>query len=80
MLASKGNHPWTIEEEPEMIIEESKPAEETFNVELVEDDSSKARKIGGELQSLLKEEITNYLKGNLDVFARSCQDMHGIGR
>ena len=38
-----------IEEELETTIEESKPMEETFNVELVEGDLSKVRKIGGEL-------------------------------
>ena len=41
--------PWMIEEELETTIEESKPMEETFNVELVEGDLSKVRKIGGEL-------------------------------
>ena len=45
-----------IEETSETTVQESKPAKETFNVELVESDSSKVRKIGGELQSLLKEE------------------------
>ena len=69
-----------IEEELETTVEESKPMEETFNVELVEGDLSKVRKIGGELQSPLKKEIINFLKGNLDVFARSYEDMYGIDR
>ena len=47
-----------------MTIEESKPVEETFNVKLVEGDTSKVTKIGGELQSPLKEKIINFLKGN----------------
>ena len=38
-----------IEEELETTVKESQPAEETFNVELVEDDLSKVRKIGAEL-------------------------------
>ena len=80
VLASKENHPWMIEEESETIDEEYKPVEETFHLELVEGDSSKVRKIGEELQCLLKEEIINFLKKNLDVFARSCEDMHGIDK
>ena len=80
VLASKENHPWMIEDESETIDEEYKPVEETFHLELVEGDSSKVRKIGEELQCLLKEEIINFLKKNLDVFARSCEDMHGIDK
>ena len=67
-----------IKEESEMTVEESRPVEEIFNVELVEGDSSKVKEINGELQSPLKEEIIKFLKGNLGVFARSCEDMHGI--
>ena len=44
-----GGQPLDIEEELETTVEESKPMEETFNVELVEGDLSKVRKIGGEL-------------------------------
>ena len=80
VLASKENHPWMIEEESETTVEESKLAKETFNVELVEGDSSKVRKIGRELQSPLKEEIINFLKGNLDIFSRSYKDMYSINR
>ena len=43
MLASKENHPWMIEEESKTTVEESKPAEETFNMELVEGVSLKVR-------------------------------------
>ena len=58
-----------VEEESKTTVKESKSAEKTFNVELVEGDSSKVTKISGELKSPLKEEIINFLKGNLDVFA-----------
>ena len=63
-----------------MTIEEFKLVEETFNVKLVEGDTSKVTKIGGELQSPLKEEIINFLKGNLDIFAWSHEDMLSIDR
>ena len=69
-----------IREESETTGEEYKPTEETFHLELVKGDSSKVRKIKGKLQSLLKEEIINFLKRNLDVFARSYEDMHGIDK
>ena len=69
-----------IEEESETTVEESKLVKETFNVELVEGDSSKVRKIGRELQSPLKEEIINFLKGNLDIFSWSHGDVHNIDR
>ena len=49
VLASKENHPWMIKEESEMTVEESRPVEEIFNVELVEGDSSKVKEINGEL-------------------------------
>ena len=67
MLVSKENHAWIVEEESKTTIEESKPMKETFNVKLVEGDSSKVTKIGGELQSHLKENIINFLKGNKAV-------------
>ena len=38
-----------IKEESEMTVEESRPVEEIFNVELVEGDSSKVKEINGEL-------------------------------
>ena len=69
-----------VEEESKMTIEESKLAEKTFNVELVEGDSSKVTKISGELESPLKEEIINFLKGNFDVFAWSHGDVHNIDK
>ena len=73
VLASKENHAWMVEKE-------SKLVEKTFNVELVKGDSSKVINIGGELKSPLKEEIINFLKGNLDVFAWSHGDVHNIDR
>ena len=54
MLASKENHAWMVEEESKTTIKESKSVEKTFNVELVEGDSSKVTKISGELESPLK--------------------------
>ena len=69
-----------VEEESKTTVKESKPAKKTFNVELVEGDSSKVTKISGELESPLKEEIINFVKGNLDVFAWSHGDVHNIDR
>ena len=54
MLASKENHAWMVEEESKTTVKESKSVEKTFNVELVEGDSSKVTKISGELESPLK--------------------------
>ena len=48
MLASKENHTWMVEEEPE------KPTKDLEDVELVEGDPSKVTKIGGELDPPIK--------------------------
>ena len=72
MLASKENYTWMVEEELK------KPVEEVENVELVKGDPSKTTKVGGELQSYLKEEMIKFLRENLDVFAWRHEDMPGI--
>ena len=43
-----------VEEESKTTVKESNSVEKTFNVELVEGDSSKVTKISGELESPLK--------------------------
>ena len=72
MLASKENYTWMVEGEPK------KPVEEAENVELVKGDPSKTTKVGGELQSYLKEEMIKFFRENLDVFAWRHEDMLGI--
>ena len=49
---------------------------ETF--ELVEGDPAKTTQIGTNLNPQTKKEIISFLKGNLDVFAWSHEDMLGI--
>ena len=41
-------------------------------------DPSKVTKVGGELNSSMKGKIIEFLKENLDIFARSYEDMPSI--
>ena len=47
-------------------------------VELVEGDPAKTTQIGTSLHPQTKKEIISFLKGNLDVFTWSHEDMPGI--
>ncbi|XP_075673829.1 uncharacterized protein LOC142643167 [Castanea sativa] len=74
MLAAGENHTWTIEGEKEDNME----ALET--VELVEGETSKVTRIGTTLSTEMRNKLVHFLKGNLDVFAWSHEDMPGIPR
>ena len=53
-----------------MVKEESeKPAKDLQYVKLVEGDPSKVTKVRGGLEPPMKEEIVEFLKKNLDIFA-----------
>ena len=72
ILASKENHKWVIEDKtPETI-------EKLETIELVEGDHTKTTQIGTSMNPQTKEEIVNFLKDNLDMFAWSHEDMPGI--
>ena len=45
---------------------------------LVEEDATKAIKVGARLDLDLKEKIVEFLKQNLDIFAWTHKDMPGI--
>ena len=45
---------------------------------LVEEDATKATKVGARLDLDLKEKIVEFLKQNLDIFAWTHKDMPGI--
>ena len=47
-------------------------------IELVEGDPTKTTQIGTSLSAKTREEIVNFLKDNLDVFAWNHEDMPGI--
>ncbi|XP_050259739.1 uncharacterized protein LOC126704771 [Quercus robur] len=72
VLARKENHTWTIEEKEEdgMEILEA--------VELVEGNADKTTRIGTTLSPEMRARLIKFLKGNLDVFAWSHEDMPGI--
>ena len=72
VLASKENHLWTIEEKTPEIIEKLE------TIELVKGSLGKTTQIGTTLSPGAKEGIINFLKGNLNVFAWTHEDMPGI--
>ena len=55
-----------------------KPIKDLEDVKLVKGDASKLTKVGGGLDPPLKEEIVEFLKKNLDIFAWAHEDMPGI--
>ena len=61
-----------VEEEPK------KPTKDLEDVELVEGDPTKVTKVEGGLDPTLKDEIIEFLKKNLDIFAWTHVDMPGI--
>ena len=62
-----------------MVEEElAKTIKDVESVDLVEGDPSKTTKVGGELKPLLKKEMVEILKKNLDIFTWTCEDMLGI--
>ena len=61
-----------VKEEP------GKLAKDLEDVKLVEGDPSKVTKVGKGLDPPMKEEIVEFLKKNLDIFAWTHEDMVGI--
>ena len=72
VLAAKENHMWMIKEKEEGKVE----ALET--VELVDGEPTKTTRIGTTLSTEMKEKLVQFLKGNLDNFSWSHEDMPGI--
>ncbi|XP_050290234.1 uncharacterized protein LOC126728462 [Quercus robur] len=72
VLARKENHTWTIEEKEEDGVETLEA------VELVEGNADRTTRIGTTLSPEMRTRLIKFLKGNLDVFAWSHEDMPGI--
>ncbi|XP_050264200.1 uncharacterized protein LOC126708447 [Quercus robur] len=72
VLARKENHTWTIEEKEEDRVEVLEA------VELVEGNADRTTRIGTTLSPEMRARLIKFLKGNLDVFAWSHEDMPGI--
>ncbi|XP_050258798.1 uncharacterized protein LOC126703764 [Quercus robur] len=72
VLARKENHTWTIEEKEEDGVETLEA------VELVEGNVDRTTRIGTTLSPEMRTRLIKFLKGNLDVFAWSHEDMPGI--
>ena len=72
ILALKENHTWIIEEKTPEIVKKLE------TIELVKGSPAKTTQIGTNLSPRTKEGIINFWKDNLDVFARSHEDMLGI--
>ena len=72
ILATKENHTWMIKEE------EKEKVEALETVELVDEEPTKTTKIGTNLNDLMKKELVQFLKKNLDIFTWSHIDMPGI--
>jgi len=72
VLAVKENHTWMIEEKEEEQVEALEA------VELVDEESTKTTRIGTTLSKEMKRRLVQFLKGNLDFFAWSHEDMPGI--
>ena len=72
VLASRENNAWMVEKEPK------KPTKELEDVNLVEEDATKIKKVGAKLDSILKEKIMEFLKQNLDIIAWTHEDTPGI--
>ena len=74
VFVSKENHKWIIKEKsPETI-----KALET--VELVEGEPMKVTNIRANLSPGMKKGVVEFLKGNLEVFVWSYEDMPGISK
>ena len=69
ILATKENHTWMIKEE------EKEKVEALETVELVDEEPMKTTNIGTNLNDLMKKELVQFLKENLDIFKWSHKDM-----
>ena len=72
MLAAKENHTWMIEEK------EKDKMEALETVELVKGEAIKMTRIRTTLRPKMRPRLAYFLKENLNVFARSHEDMPGI--
>ena len=72
VLVAKENHTWMIEEKEE----EKEEALETM--ELVDGEPTKTTRIGTTMSKEMRKKLVQFLKGNLDVFAWSHEDLPGI--
>lgn len=72
VLASRENHVWVVEEELE------KSSDDLEDVKLVEGDPTGVTKVRGGLDEVLKDEIIEFLKKNLDIFIWTHEDMPSI--
>ena len=62
-------------EEKRIVIE---PIEALEDISLDEDDPEKSTRIGTDLEEKIKKDLIHFLRENIDVFARSHEDMPGI--
>ena len=72
VLATKKNHTWMIEEKEEEKVEVLE------TVGLVDGESMKTIRILMTLSEEMKRRLVQFLKGNLDVFAWSHEDIPSI--
>ena len=72
VLVAKENHTWMIEEKEEDKVEALK------TVELVEGETVRTTIIRTKLSPKMRSRLVQFLKKNLDVFARSHEDKPGI--
>ena len=72
VLATKKNHTWMIEEKEEQKVEVLE------TVGLVDGESMKTIRILMTLSEEMKRRLVQFLKGNLDVFAWSHEDIPSI--
>ena len=72
VLTLKKNHTWITKDKTPEIIEKLE------TIKLVKGDLEKTTQVGTSLNPKTKEEIINFLKDNLNVFAWSQEDMPGI--
>ena len=72
VLAAKENHTWVIEEKDEDKVEVLE------TVELADGQATKTTRISTTLSPGIRAKLIQFLKENLDVFARSHEDMPSI--
>src|SRR5574338_956581 len=66
------------EDKDESTESQASPAELTMDVPISEDDDSKMLKVGSQLNKQTQQELVEFLRANLDVFAWTHSDMCGI--
>src|SRR5574338_212629 len=66
------------EDKDESTESQASPAELTVEVPISEDDDSRMLKVGSQLNEQTQQELVEFLRANLDVFAWTHSDMCGI--